>query len=209
MTRPLPTWIRLHLSSLRMLLLFTALTGLLYPLAVTGAAQALFGHEANGSRIERNGAVVGSSLLGQRFDLRGKSPHQPGERPRPDPRWFQPRPSAGGYDPLASGASNLGPRSGRLLAAIDRRRTDIARFNHVDPATVPADALTAGGSGLDPHISRAYARLQTARVARARGLSKTAVDALVNAHLQSRILGFLGEERVNVVELNAALSRMR
>lgn len=203
-----PIRTRVLLSALRMLLVFTVITGLLYPLAVTGVARALFGYQADGSRIKQSGKVVGSSLIGQEFNLPRPNPGGPNEQPRPDPRWFQPRPSSGGYDPLASGASNLGPRDKRLIDTIHQRRRDIARFNHVDPAAVPPDAVTASGSGLDPHISTAYARLQTARVARARGMDPAAVRRLVDDHVQGRILGFLGQERVNVVELNHALAAL-
>lgn len=197
MPGPLPLAVRHHLSALRMLLVFTAVTGVLYPLAVTGLAQAAFPGQANGSRVERHGRTVGSSLLGQTFDLPGK---------RPDPRWFQPRPSAGGYDPLASGASNLGPNNPDLVKAVERRRAAIAAFDGVAPGDVPPDAVTASGSGLDPHISKAYAYEQAARVAKARGLRSAAVRRLVSDHVRGRVLGFLGEERVNVVELNAALA---
>ncbi|MEU2596054.1 potassium-transporting ATPase subunit KdpC [Streptomyces hirsutus] len=208
MTDFLPIRTRILLSALRMLLVFTAITGLIYPLAVTGVAQSLFGGQADGSQIKQNGKAVGSSLIGQEFNLPQPNPDGPNEQPRPDPRWFQPRPSSGGYDPLASGASNLGPHDKRLIGTIHQRRRDIARFNHVDPAAVPPDAVTASGSGLDPHISTAYARLQTARVAKARGMDPAVVRRLVDDHIQGRILGFLGQERVNVVELNHALATL-
>ncbi|MFI1392976.1 potassium-transporting ATPase subunit KdpC [Streptomyces griseoaurantiacus] len=208
MTYLLPIRARVLFSALRMLLVFTVITGLIYPLAVTGVAQALFGDQADGSRIKQNGKSVGSSLIGQEFNLPHPNPDGPNDKPRPDPRWFQPRPSSGGYDPLASGASNLGPHDKRLIDTIHQRRRDIARFNHVDPASVPPDAVTASGSGLDPHISTAYARLQAARVAAARGMDPAAVRRLVDEHVQGRILGFLGQERVNVVELNHVLATL-
>lgn len=206
MLASLPAAVRTHLAALRMLLLLTVITGVVYPLAVTGVAQAAFGHQANGSLIRDRGHTVGSSLIGQRFDLPKRHPGDPDEAARPDPRWFQPRPSAGGYDPLASGATNLGPDDPRLVAAIRQRRAAIAVFDGVRPADVPADAVTASGSGLDPDISPAYAAEQVARVARARGLDPATVRALVAAHTHGRAAGFLGQRYVNVVTLNYALS---
>jgi K+-transporting ATPase ATPase C chain len=149
--------------------------------------------------------VVGSSLLGQNFNLPKANPS---EQPQPDPRWFQPRPSAGGYDPTSSGASNLGPNDAGLTNSVNERRAAIAALDRVDPADVPPDALTASGSGLDPHISPAYAYEQVDRVAQARGLDPQAVRRLVEAHVTGRVLGFLGEPRVNVLELNLALAQL-
>jgi K+-transporting ATPase ATPase C chain len=203
-----PPAVRRHLSALRMLLVLTVITGVLYPLAVTGVAQAAFPHQANGSLVRQHGTTVGSSLLGQNFDLPKKNPGDPDEAARPDPRFFQPRPSAGAYDPLASGASNLGPGNPELVKAVQQRRHDVAAFDGVDPADVPADALTASGSGLDPDISPAYAYEQVARVAKARGLDAAEVHALVAAHVHGRDLGFLGEPRVNVLDLNRALDAL-
>ncbi|MDT0467817.1 potassium-transporting ATPase subunit KdpC [Streptomyces gibsoniae] len=206
--RYFPAPVRNHLSALRMLLVFTVVTGVIYPLAVWGVGQVLFSDQANGSQIRTNGKVVGSSLIGQSFDLPKKNPNDASEAARPDPKWFQPRYSAADYDPLASGASNLGPTNQDLVRSIRERRAAIAEFNGVDPAAVPADAVTASGSGLDPDISPAYAKLQIARVAKARGLSEAQVHKLVDEHTQDRILGFLGEKRVNVVTLNQALSKL-
>jgi K+-transporting ATPase ATPase C chain len=202
MSSSLPAAVRNHLAALRMLLILTVVTGLVYPLAVTGVAQAVFGHQANGSLVHSDGHVVGSSLIGQTFDLmkNGK------DTGRPDPKWFQPRPSAGGYDPLASGASNLGPNNPGLVTTIRDRRAAVAAFDGVDPKDVPPDALTASGSGLDPDISKVYAYEQVDRVAKARGLDPAAVRALVAATTHSRALGFLGQDYVNVVELNNALA---
>lgn len=207
MLNSLPAAVRNHLAAFRMLLVLTVITGIVYPLAVTGVAQAAFGHQANGSLVHQNGKVVGSSLIGQNFDLPKKNPNDPDEAPRPDPKWFQPRPSAGAYDPLASGASNLGPNDPDLVKTIRQRREDVAAFDGVDPKDVPADALTASGSGLDPDISRAYADEQVNRVAKARGLEAAAVRGLVAANTHGRALGFLGEPYVNVIDLNNALAK--
>ncbi len=205
---PLVLAIRRHLAALRMLLVFTVITGIAYPLLVAGIAQAAFPHQANGSLISRNGRTIGSSLIGQNFTL----PLKKGRTtPAPDPAWFQPRPSAagaGGYDPTSSGASNLGPNDPTLIKTINQRRAAVAAFDHVSPGSVPADALTASASGLDPDISPAYAYEQVGRVAHARGLSAAIVRGLVAAHVQGRTLGFLGEPRVNVVELNQALATL-
>jgi len=182
-------------AGLRVLLAFTVVLGLGYPLVVTGISQLLFNDQANGSMIERDGEVVGSSLIGQTFD---------------GPEWFHSRPSAAGdgYDPLASAGSNLGPESEDLLAAVEERRAAVADEDGVDPADVPPDALTASGSGLDPHISPEYAYQQVDRVADERGLEADEVRGLVNDHLEDRILGFLGGERVNVLELNLAVDAL-
>ncbi len=182
-------------AGLRVLILFTVVTGLLYPLAVWVVGQGIFNDKANGSMIELNGEEVGSSLIGQLFE---------------GDEWFIPRPSAAGdgYDPLATAASNLGPENPDLLAAIDERRTQVADREGIDPADVPADALTASGSGLDPHISPEYAEIQVARVAQARGLDEAVVRDLIADHEQGRELGFLGEPRVNVVTLNLALAQL-
>ena len=184
------------LAALRAVLVFTLLVGVAYPLVVTGVAQVAFPHRADGSLVEHDGAVVGSSLIGQAFD---------------GDDWFHPRPSAagGGYDGMASGASNLGPTNDELLRAVAERAVRYRSDNGLDDgAPVPVDAVTASGSGLDPHISVANARLQAPRVARARGLEVDAVLRLVDDHTEERALGFLGEERVNVLELNLALERV-
>jgi potassium-transporting ATPase KdpC subunit len=174
-------------------LAFTLLTGVAYPLAITGIAQVAFTGRADGSLIERDGEIVGSRLVGQAFS---------------GPRYFHPRPSAAGngYDGMASGPSNLGPRNEDLLAAVRARRTEYRRENGLpSSAAVPIDAVTASGSGLDPHISLANARLQAPRVARARLLPLDRVLALVDEHTDGRSLGVLGEPGVNVLELNLAL----
>ena len=191
-----------HLAAARLLIVLTVLLGLAYPLAVTGVGQALLGRQADGSLVSSAGGTVGSSLLGQNFtDADGN----------PLPQWFQPRPSAAGrtgYDPTASGASNLGPTNQDLVATIEERRRQVADFNQVAPDRVPPDAVTASGSGLDPAISPAFAAIQVVRVARARGLDPSTVGRLVRQHTAGRTLGFLGEPRVNVLELNLALARL-
>ncbi|MEV4744456.1 potassium-transporting ATPase subunit KdpC [Streptomyces sp. NPDC049555] len=215
MFQHLPPTLRQHLSAVRMLLAFTVVTGIAYPLAVTGIGQLAFPHQADGSLIKDHGKPVASSLLGQNFTLPKKNPDDTSELLRPDPKWFQPRPSAadagngsGPYDPTYSGASNLGPNNPAFVSTIDERRATVAAFDGVAPATVPADALTSSGSGLDPDISPAYAYEQVARVAKARGLRAERVRALVADHVRGRELGFLGQERVNVIELDHALSQL-
>lgn len=180
-------------AALRMLIVMTVVVGLAYPLAMTGFAQTVFPGRADGSTVDRDGTAVGSSLIGQSFD---------GET-----EYFQSRPSAAGdgYDPLASSASNLGPENENLIATIEERRQAAAELDGTDPDQVAPDALLASGSGLDPHISPAYAEQQVARVARERGLSEGAVRALVEENTGGRVLGFLGEPHVNVLMLNLAL----
>lgn len=201
--------VRHHLAALRMLLVFTVITGIAYPLAVTGIAQQLFPHQANGSMIKDNGRPVASALIGQNFGL----PPRTGQTASaPDPRWFQPRPSAAGstgYDPASSGASNLGPNNAALIKTIAQRRAAVAAFDGVRPSSVPADAVTASGSGLDPDISPAYAYEQVNRVAKARGLDPAAVRKLLATRFSGRTLGFLGQERVNVVQLNHDLAALK
>ena len=200
---------RNYLAALRMLLILTVVTGVAYPLLVTGVAQAAFSHQADGSPVKKNGTTVGSSLIGQNFDLPKKNPADADEVAKPDPGFFQPRPSAGGYDPLASGASNLGPNDPTLVKTVKERRAAVAAFDGVDPKDVPADAVTASGSGLDPDISKTYAAEQVNRVAKVRGLSTATVRSLVSDNTHSRSLGFLGEPYVNVVDLNLALSQLK
>jgi K+-transporting ATPase ATPase C chain len=192
--------------ALVLLLLFSALTGLVYPLAMTGVAQVAFPWLANGSLVERDGKVVGSALIGQAVS---------------DPRYFWPRPSATtGPDPADptktaptpynaanSGGSNLGPTS---KALIERVSEDVGRLKDQNGGgQIPIDAVTASGSGLDPHISPAYAELQVARVAKVRGLSERQVRDIVARHTEGRTFGLLGEPRVNVLLLNLALDSPR
>lgn len=181
--------VRTHLTALRALLVFTIVLGLFYPALILLAAAA-FPAQAGGSLVRHEGRVVGSALLAQSFaDADGVAL----------PEYFQPRPSAGGWDAMASGGSNLGPENPELSAAIAERREDGA---------TTADAVTSSGSGLDPHISVENARSQIDRVADARGVPALVVSELVESRIQARDLGFLGDERVNVLELNLALDAL-
>jgi K+-transporting ATPase ATPase C chain len=183
--------------ALLVFLALTVLTGVAFPLAVTGVAQVAFPGRADGSLIEQDGRVVGSRLIGQQFA---------------GARYFHPRPSAAGegYDAMASSASNLGPTNPELIDEVRTRTAAYRRENELRPGQpVPIDAVTASGSGLDPHISVANARLQAARVARARGQELNDVLALIEEHTDGRSLGFLGEPGVNVLELNLALDGAR
>jgi potassium-transporting ATPase KdpC subunit len=183
--------LRQTLAGLFLLLVFTVVLGLGYPLLMTGVGQLAFHGQANGSMVQLQGKDVGSSLIGQEFQ---------------GAPWFHSRASASSYDALASGGTNLGPSSPDLLKAVRRARAQIALENGIAPSAVPPDAVTSSGSGLDPHISPAYADLQVARVARTRGMSVADVQKLVDDHTQGRVLGFLGEPRVNVLALNLALA---
>jgi potassium-transporting ATPase KdpC subunit len=203
----LPGWLRQHLVALRGLLVFTVICGIAYPVVMWGVAQVAFHNQANGSLVSYHGRTVGSSLLCQEFtDAKGN----------PLPQYFQPRPSNAvnaedktdyGCDPGFSAASNLGPNNPDLIKAIKQRQQQIAAFDHVKISQIPADAVTASGSGLDPNISPANAAIQVNRVAAARHVSPAAIRALVAQHTQGRTLGFLGEPRVNVLTLNIALDQ--
>ncbi|MFJ9456871.1 potassium-transporting ATPase subunit KdpC [Kitasatospora sp. NPDC101447] len=211
MSKPLPTTVRTHFTALRILLVLTVILGVAYPLLVTGISQVAFSEKANGSIVKADGKEIGSSLIGQNFNLPKANPDDPKEEAQPDLKWFQPRPSAAGtgYDASSSSASNQGPNSEDLLKAVNDRRAAVAAFDGVDPASVPADALTASGSGLDPHISVAYAKEQVNRVAKARNLPVDKVNQLVDTYTEGRSLGFLGQDGVNVVLLNKALGEQK
>ncbi|MEU4204582.1 potassium-transporting ATPase subunit KdpC [Streptomyces sp. NPDC045470] len=203
---------RLLGAGLRALLVLTVVCGVLYPLVVTGVAQAAFHDRANGSEVRQNGKVVGSELLGQRYD-KGTDAHG---NPIPDLRYFQPRPSAGlgsnktngvnpQYDLQVSGATNQGATNTDLIAAVKERKKWVAETYGVPESEVPADAVTSSGSGLDPDISPAYAELQVTRVAKENHLDRAEVERLVKETAEGRVLGFMGEPRVNVLRLNMGL----
>jgi potassium-transporting ATPase KdpC subunit len=176
--------------AIRFTIVTTIVFGLGYPLLVTGLSQLIFPKQANGSLIEKNGQVIGSRLLAQGFS---------------GDKYFHPRPSAAGngYDPLASGGSNLGPTNQALVTRVQQ---DVAKWQQENPGkAIPSDLVTASGSGLDPDISPASAEFQVPRVARARGMSVEDVRRIVGKHTQGRQLGILGEARVNVLELNLEL----
>ena len=204
----LPVIVRQHIAAFRALLVFTVLCGLIYPAVMVGVAQLAFRNQANGSMVSFNGRTVGSSLLCQEFaDAKGN----------PLPQYFQPRPSDAvnpsdktdyGCDPGFSAASNLGPNNPDLVKLIKQRQQAIAAFDHVPVSQIPPDAVTASGSGLDPGISPQNAAIQVDRVAAARHLPVSTVKALVAKYTQGRILGFLGEPRVNVLNLNIALDQL-
>lgn len=173
-------------------IVLTVITGILYPLAITGISQVLFRHRADGSLVRRNGATIGSELIAQSFTK---------------PEYFHPRPSAasaGGYDATSSGGSNLGPANPDLAKRLQKDAASYRAENHWTEG-IPADAITASGSGLDPEISPANAEIQSARVATARGASPDGIRDLVRDQTQGRQFGLLGEPRVNVLELNLAL----
>lgn len=188
--------------AIAMIAVFTLLTGLVMPLAMTGIAQLIFPYQANGSLVERDGKVIGSALIGQNFTEARYFRPRPSATTEPDPNEEgKTRPAP--YNAAASAASQLGPTSGSLLAAV-RERVEAN-----GPTPVPADAAYASGSGLDPHISPANALRQAARVAAARGLPEARVRALVAQHTEGREFGLLGEPRVNVLRLNLALDALR
>ncbi|MET8468341.1 potassium-transporting ATPase subunit C [Streptomyces sp. NPDC006422] len=203
---------RLLWAGLRALVVLTVVCGVLYPLAVTGVAQAAFHDKANGSEIRSDGKVVGSSLIGQRYLTKNGNP---------DLRWFQPRPSNGlgensvngQYKLLVSGATNLAGDNKELVDQVESAKAAVVEDNstptyRVRASDVPADAVTSSASGLDPDISPAYADLQVHRVAERNHLPVARVQRLVDAHTEGRELGFLGEPRVNVLELNVALEQL-
>lgn len=185
------------LAGLRAMLVATVVLGLAYPLLMTGIAQVIAPARADGSLVSTaDGTVVGSALIGQGFvDDAGD----------PLPQYFQSRPSAGDWDGAASGGSNLGPNSNELVQAVQERRAQVAAFNGVPESEVPADAVTASASGLDPDISPAYAAIQVDRVAAERGVPVDEVAALVDAATSGRDAGFIGAPHVDVLQLNLSL----
>lgn len=206
---------RLLWAGLRALLVLTLVTGVVYPLVVTGIAQGLFRDQANGSEIKSDGKVVGSSLIGQSYNLPLKKGQ---ETPEPDLKWFQGRPQNGlgsnsvntQYKLILSGATNRSADNKDLIDWVTAAKAAVVKDNSVNgytvkPSEVPADAVTSSGSGLDPDISPQYADLQVHRIAEKNGLSVAQVQKLVDDHTESRTLGFIGEPRVNVLELNIAL----
>ena len=191
---------RQYWVALRILIALTVVS-IVYTLMITAVGQLVLPGQSNGSPVVTDGRTVGSSLIGQSFTT---------AKGVPIARWFQSRPSAAGtgYDGGASGASNLGPDDPDLTKSIDARRKRIESVDGVAADQIPADAVTASGSGLDPHISPAYARLQVGAVARARGISATSVRALVDRFTTPAELGFLGQPAVDVLQLNVALATM-
>ncbi|WP_369187595.1 potassium-transporting ATPase subunit C [Streptomyces sp. R08] len=209
---------RLLWAGLRALLVLTLVTGVIYPLAVTGIAQGIFSGKANGSEIKADGKVVGSSLIGQSYNLPLKKGQ---ETPDPDLKWFQGRPQNGlgtnsintQYSLILSGATNLSADSKVLVQQVKDAKAAVIKDNSVPGYTVtasqvPADAVTSSGSGLDPDISPAYADLQVHRIAEKNGVSVAQVQKLVDEHTDGRTLGFIGEPTVNVLELNIALKSL-
>ena len=196
------TTVRQYWVAIRAMLIFTVVLGVGYTAILTGIGQLVLPWQSNGSLVTVGGKVVGSALIGQSFtDKKGNAL----------PEWFQSRPSAAGtgYDALASGGSNYGPENADLIKAVKERKAAIAKLDGVSPSSIPADALTGSASGLDPHISPEYALEQVTRVAGARNLSESAVKSLVETKIQLRDLGYLGEPRVNVVDLNIALASLK
>lgn len=196
------TTVRQYWVAIRAMLIFTVVLGVGYTAILTGIGQLVLPWQSNGSLVTVGGKVVGSALIGQSFtDKKGNAL----------PEWFQSRPSAAGtgYDALASGGSNYGPENADLIKAVKERKAAIAKLDGVSPSSIPADALTGSASGLDPHISPEYALEQVTRVAGARNLSESAVKSLVESKIQLPDLGYLGEPRVNVVDLNIALASLK
>jgi K+-transporting ATPase ATPase C chain len=193
---------RQYWVAIRAMVVLTVVLGIVYSAVITGIGQIALPWQANGSPVQgADGTTVGSALIGQSFtDKDGNAL----------PEWFQSRPSAAGdgYDAGASSGSNFGPENEDLIKAIEERQQAISKLDGVPVDQIPADAVTASGSGLDPHISPAYALLQVARVAKVRDLPEADVKQLVESKIQNRDLGYLGEQTVNVVQLNLALAQL-
>lgn len=188
---------KLIINSVRMLVIMTVVLGLLYPLSMVGVSLLLFPTQANGSLIYRDGNPIGSKLIGQSFS---------------SPGYFSSRPSSagsGGYEAVSSGGSNLGPTNQKLIETVKGRLESVRKDNNLTGmASIPSDLVTASASGLDPHITPAGAYLQVERVAQARGITSQQVRQVIDSQIEKKQLGFLGEERVNVLELNLALDRL-
>ena len=196
------TAVRQYWVAIRAMLIFSVVLGVGYTAVITGIGQLALPYQANGSVIAVGDATVGSALIGQEFtDKKGTAL----------PQWFQSRPSAAGngYDASASSGSNYGTENTDLITAVKERKAAIAELDGVTGSSIPPDALTASSSGLDPHISPEYALLQVERIARVRTLSVASVTKLVDDQIQAPDLGYLGQSRVNVLELNVALAKMR
>jgi K+-transporting ATPase ATPase C chain len=196
------TAVRQYWVAIRALLIFTVVLGVGYTAVITGIGQLALPWQSNGSTITVGDSTVGSALIGQGFtDKKGNAL----------PEWFQSRPSAAGtgYDASASSGSNFGPENADLITAVKARKAAIAKLDGVPASSIPADALTASASGLDPHISPEYALLQVDRVAQVRNLPAAEVKKLVEDQIQAPDLGYLGQARVNVLELNLALAKLK
>ncbi|MEU8852026.1 potassium-transporting ATPase subunit KdpC [Streptomyces sp. NPDC048564] len=191
---------RMLWAALRMLLVLTVVTGIAYPLLVTGIGQLAFHDKADGSMVKVDGKEIGSRLIGQSWNIKGTD--------KPDPKWFQGRPSNSGYDPLATGSSQLGASDPTLVKNVKTAKKQVAEFNGVSEAEVPKDAVTGSASAIDPDISPQYAKIQVKRVAEANGLTVAQGEKLVKDHTRGRTLGFLDQPRVNVLELNVALKEL-
>ncbi|MEU3991194.1 potassium-transporting ATPase subunit KdpC [Streptomyces platensis] len=200
MNNSVASTLRLAWASLRILLVLTVVCGVLYPLAVTGIAQGLFHDKANGSEVKVDGKVVGSELIGQSWNIKGTD--------KPDPKWFQGRPSNSGYDALATGSSQLGASDPTLVKNVKAAKEQVAEFNGVPQTDVPKDAVTGSASAIDPGISPDYAEIQVKRVAEHNRLSVAQVEKLVKANTEGRTAGFLGETSVNVLKLNIAIKEL-
>ncbi|MEU9125457.1 potassium-transporting ATPase subunit KdpC [Streptomyces sp. NPDC048506] len=200
MNNSVTSTLRLAWASLRILLVLTVVCGVIYPLVVTGIAQAAFHDKANGSEVKVDGKVVGSELIGQSWNFKGTD--------KPDPKWFQGRPSNSTYDPMATGSSQLGASDPTLVKNVKAAKKQVAEFNAVPQSEVPKDAVTGSASAIDPGISPDYAEIQVKRVAEHNRLSVGQVEKLVRANTAGRSAGFLGEPAVNVLKLNIAVREL-
>ncbi|MFI0155824.1 potassium-transporting ATPase subunit KdpC [Streptomyces lydicus] len=200
MNNSVASTLRLAWASLRILLVLTVVCGVIYPLVVTGIAQGLFHDKANGSEVKVDGKVVGSELIGQSWNIKGTD--------KPDPKWFQGRPSNSKYDPMATGSSQLGASDPTLVKNVKAAKKQVAEFNGVPQSEVPKDAVTGSASAIDPGISPDYAEIQVKRVAKANKVGVEQVEKLVKANTAGRTAGFLGEPSVNVLKLNIALKEL-